>query len=177
MKKFGAQHLLDCFRSLRGRPTQQAEQLEKDLLKAQRDAAELDLRVREMECRLVEQSSTLAQCRKDLEAAESMWSLEALSRLAGAMSQIRVQEYLFSQGREISAKSALTLAARIVEDLEDQGMLPIETVGATVKFDPERFASLEASKTIEPGAEVIVRFIGYKHRGRILMKALVEEGP
>jgi molecular chaperone GrpE (heat shock protein) len=101
--------------------------------------------------------------------------LEALfESVAAHLSQLRLQGHLMEGGREISGRSVMALASHIVEAIENLGLEPMGTPGEQVPFDPATCRPINAGASFQSGQLVVVKFVGYKHKGNIVHKALVD---
>ncbi|MEW6348410.1 MAG: hypothetical protein AB1646_05075 [Thermodesulfobacteriota bacterium] len=94
--------------------------------------------------------------------------------LAAPLSQLRMQAWLMGSGKEISGRSVMALAAQIASLVQRAGLEPVGEPGERIRFDPELHQPLSAQERIECGASAVVRFPGYRYRGRILRRALVQ---
>jgi molecular chaperone GrpE (heat shock protein) len=68
----------------------------------------------------------------------------------------------------------MALARQLTEAIEMAGLEPIAEFGKEVSFDPHMYEPLAADRSFSAGESVVVRFVGYRYKGRILRKALVE---
>ncbi len=170
------QKLIDCYKVIIGTPTWEGERLRIDLLNSQNNNAELKIKVKEMQELLSAQASSIEKLSSELESIRPLaFDDSTLESLAGLMSQIRLQENLISQGKEISAKNIMKLTIGLVETLEESCLSPIASVGEKVAFDPKIHKSIDTVKSMDEGARALVKFIGYHSNGRAIRKALVEE--
>jgi molecular chaperone GrpE (heat shock protein) len=166
--------LVNAWAALRGRPPAEARELRRELLVLQREFAEVRLE-------LVDSRQAMNLFRKRIEDMGSDTSvpvddtLEALLEdLVSPLSQLRMQAALLESGRQISGGSVMALARQLVEALENAGLEPLGAFGREIPFDPQTCDPLAADMVFHPGETVVTRFIGYRYRGRILRKALVE---
>jgi len=99
---------------------------------------------------------------------------ELFRRFAGVAAQIRTQAALMEQGAPVPSADVMALALGMVRAVEQTGLEPIGAPGAALAFDPDLARPLDPSQVPAPGEPVLVRFVGYRCRGRVIHKALVE---
>lgn len=170
------QKLFDCYKIIMGRPSAAEEKLRLDFLNSQNNNAVMNIKLTEMEELLSDQSSSIEKLGWELESISRL-SLdnETLESLASLMSQIRLQESLIAQDKNVSARSIMKLAIGLVETLEENCLSPIGSVGEQVDFDPKKHKSINSGQNMEEGSTALIRFVGYSSKGAAIRKALVEE--
>jgi molecular chaperone GrpE (heat shock protein) len=166
--------LADAWCALLGKPSTEAQAMHEELVAIKRELAVIRLDLHDA-------NEALALCRTRIEengvdAAHRITDpLEDLfTDLAPPLSQLRMQAALLESGRDISAGSVMALARQLAEAVEMAGLEPIAAFGKEVSFDPHTCEPLAADLSFSPGETVVVRFIGYRYRGHIIRKALVE---
>ncbi len=163
-----------AWNGLLGRTHRELEAERERALSLARETAALKLELddlRATEARLKERL-------RDMEAAHmngDSGSVDNLfADLSGPLSQLRMQSGLMDAGREISAASVIAVARRVADTVENAGLEPIHAFGAEIPFDPITCEPLTAGRTFSSGEGVMVAFIGYRHNGRVIRKALVQ---
>ncbi len=166
--------LADAWCALLGRPSVETQAVREELVAVKRELAVIKLDLHDA-------TESLALCRarieeNDVEAVHRMNDpLEDLFiDLAPALSQLRMQAALMESGRDISAASVMALARQLAKAVEMSGLEPIAAFGKEVSFDPHVCEPLAADLSFSPGEAVVVRLIGYRYKGHIIRKALVE---
>jgi molecular chaperone GrpE (heat shock protein) len=137
-------------------------------------ALELDLRERDSEIRRLRQEyeRTVQQAQRD-QAGAAAAGVDALAcRLAPLLSQLATMQALADSGRAVRAKDVLTLFGKAEAGLGESGLERIGAVGDTCGFDT-RLHQRMGGADVADGDAVIVRFVGYRLRGDILLKAMV----
>jgi len=98
---------------------------------------------------------------------------EFFANLVAPLSQLKLQEALIASGTEVASRDVMILVRQFTGAVEAAGVEPIGQVGETQAFDPEINQPV-GEAILTPGAPVVVRFPGYRFRGRVLRKAFVE---
>lgn len=137
-------------------------------------ALELDLREREAELERVraEYARLGGQAERDRAGAASEGLADLAKRLAPLLSQLATMESLAAAGRELRAPDILKLFGKVEAVLAEAGLSRIGTVGEQAPFDTrlhQRLSGLD----VDDGQPVTVRFVGYRLRETILLKAMV----
>jgi molecular chaperone GrpE (heat shock protein) len=166
--------IANTWAGLLGRPSAEAQELRKEILSIRRELAAVRLE-------LEDSRQALALHRRRIQEMESESrhqdddATEALFEdLVSTVSQLRMQDALMESGREISGGSIMALARQVVAALEKAGLEPVGVFGREIPFDPQTCEPLASDAVFVPGETVVIRFIGYQYRNRILRKALVE---
>lgn len=97
------------------------------------------------------------------------------SAIAAPLSQLQTQAYLLAEGRPLQATDVMTLAMQLAQAAQDCGLEPVGSPGESLAFEPQTMQPL-GEGPLQPGAQVTVRFVGYRLGGRVVHKALVEGG-
>lgn len=165
---------LDAWAALRGKPSSETRAAQDELVALKRELAAIKLDLHDAREALVLYRSRIAD--KDSRDEHRMNdALEDLfTGIAPALSQLRMQAALMASGRDISAASVMALARQLTEAIEMAGLEPIAEFGKEVSFDPQIYEPLAADRAFDAGESVVVRFVGYRYKGRVLRKALVE---
>ena len=166
--------LADAWAALLGKPSTEAQAVRNEMVSMKRELAGIKLDLHDAREALALYRSRIAG--RDSEDTHLLNdALEDLfAGIAPALSQLRMQAALMESGRDISATSVMALARQLAEAVELAGLEPIAEFGREVSFDPQICEPLAADLSFSPGEAVVVRFIGYRYKGRILRKALVE---
>ncbi|MGP1680648.1 MAG: hypothetical protein ACTS6J_26285, partial [Burkholderiales bacterium] len=99
--------------------------------------------------------------------------VDALARrLAPLCSQLATMQALADSGRAVRAEDVLKLFGKVEAGLRDSGLARIGTVGDTCGFDA-RLHQRMSGADVADGDAVVVRFVGYRLGGDILLKAMV----
>jgi molecular chaperone GrpE (heat shock protein) len=166
--------LSDALSALLGKPTEEVLNTRDEMLSLNRELAEAKLE-------LAESRENLAAYRKKIEEMEVAAPLgmgdpleSVFHDLASFLSQLRMQASLMDAGREISGNSVMVLAKQVLDVVEKAGLEPIAAFGKEVPFDAQTCEPLAADISFLPGEPVVVRFVGYRYKGRIVRRALVE---
>ncbi len=164
-----------AWKGLTGQAGREIQADQEEILSLQRRLAEVDIEL--LECRLLisaqkSKIEAIEACRANpsTDATEDLFTA-----LAPPLSQLRMQEWLISTGKEISGRSVMALAAQFASLVEKAGLEPVGEPGERTDFDPGVHEPLSAQDSIPKGASVIVRFIGYRYKGRMLRRALVQQ--
>ena len=99
---------------------------------------------------------------------------QLLTDTAAPVTQLLTQAHLLDEGKPVQAKDVLLVAKRLIRTLEDNGLTIVGQVGETVSFDSNLHEPLSASREVNPGEEVAVRFAGVSYQGKVIRKAGVE---
>jgi molecular chaperone GrpE (heat shock protein) len=166
--------LSDAWAALMGRPTSEVRDIRDEMVSINRELAEVRLD-------LADARQALSSCRRAIEEADS-GQIHALNDplenlfvdLASFLSQLKMLAALMDSGHEIAGNSAMALARQLVEALEKAGMEPIAAFGKEIPFDARTCEALSAGVSFLPEEPVVVRFVGYRYKGRIIRKAMVE---
>jgi len=137
-------------------------------------ALELDLRERDSDIRRLRQEyeRSAQQAQRD-QAGAAAAGVDALARsLAPLFSQLATMQALADSGCAVRAEDVLKLFGKVEAGLRDSGLERIGTVGDTCGFDT-RLHQRMSGADVADGDAVVVRFVGYRLRGDILLKAMV----
>jgi molecular chaperone GrpE (heat shock protein) len=166
--------LSDAWAAFMGRPTSQVRDLTDEMVSINRELAETRLE-------LADARRALNLCRRRIEDAEanaghsSADPLENLFLdLASFLSQLKMLAALMDSGSEIIGNSVMALVRQLIDAVEKAGMEPIAACGKEIPFDPRACEAMAADISFLPEEPVVVRFVGYRYKGRIIRKALVE---
>ena len=135
---------------------------------------ELDLRERDSDIRRLRQEyeRSAQQAQRD-QAGAAAAGVDALARsLAPLFSQLATMQALAESGRAVRAEDVLKLFSKVEAGLRESGLERIGTVGGTCVFDTRLHQRLSGADVAD-GDAVVVRFVGYRLRGNILLKAMV----
>ena len=137
-------------------------------------ALELDLRERESDIRRLQQEyERSAQQAQREQAGAAAACVDTLARrLVPIFSQLATMQALADSGRAVRAQDVLQLFSKVEVGMRESGLERIGTVGDTCGFDPQLHLRLSGADVAD-GDAVVVRFVGYRLRGNILLKALV----
>jgi len=137
-------------------------------------ALELDLRERDSDIRRLRQEyERVAQQAQREQAGAAAAGVDALARsLAPLFSQLATMQALADSGRAVRAEDVLKLFGKVEAGLRESGLERIGTVGDTCGFDT-RLHQRMSGADVADGDAVVVRFVGYRLRGDILLKAMV----
>ena len=146
------------------------------VLSLERELQSLRLELQERQASLERIKSELERQRSQAEAVLServqSQAVQLLGDLAQPAAQLLTQAYLFEvQGQPVQTRDVLMVAKRLVQGLQDHGLQIEQTIGSTVKFDPNRHELLSTDSQIQPGEPVMVRFVGLSFQGKRLHKA------
>lgn len=152
---------------------------------AEEERLELRRQLAEERLRLQETQKQLSHCKAELASVQRTQAeqvrertathLEALFRqLAAPLAQLKLQQALAANGKELAARDVLILAQQFANAVEAAGLEPIGGVGERCAFDPEWAQALAPGVSLQAGEQVVVRFVGYRFQGQVLRKALVE---
>lgn len=98
-----------------------------------------------------------------------------MSDVAPPVAQLNTQAHLVEvENKTVQARDVLAVARQIVHSLEDKGLSLEGTVGQSVPYDPDRHSPLGAGD-LNPGDQVVVRFVSVTYRDRVVYKAGVEK--
>lgn len=165
----------DAWSALLGKPTSRELSAQQEIVSLRRERGRLDLELGEALETLAIQRSRLEQMEADCSNNPHDDRLGALfHNLATPLSQLRMQEALMSAGKEISGRSVMALAGQVASLVENAGLEPMGANGQEIPFDPSTCEPLAADASVEAGTTVVITFIGYRHGGRIVRKALVK---
>lgn len=143
-------------------------------LKSRIRALELDIEERDARIRNMQQE--FDQLRRQAEADKTnagVAELESLAkRLAPVLSQAPTMRAMHAEGKEIRAADLLKLFEKVERILQEAGITPIGTVGESARFDT-RLHQRMSGGDVSDGANVRVRFVGYRFKETILTKAMV----
>jgi molecular chaperone GrpE (heat shock protein) len=166
--------LADAWAALLGRPSVETQAVRDELVSVKRELAAIKLDLHEAREALALFRSRISE-RDDEDAHSLNDALEDLfTGIAPALSQLRMQAALMASGRDITASSVMALARQLMEAVQTAGLEPIAEFGKEVSFDPHMYEPLAADLSFSNGERVVVRFVGFRYKGRILRKALVE---
>jgi len=142
--------------------------------RARAAALELDLRERDGDIRRLRQEyERLAQQAQREQAGAAAAGADALARsLAPHFSQLATMQALADSGRAVRAEDVLKLFGKVEAALRESGLERIGTVGDLCQFDT-RLHQRMSGADVADGDAVVVRFVGYRLRGNILLKAMV----
>ena len=137
-------------------------------------ALELDLRERDSDIRRLRQEyERSAQQAQREQAGAAAAGVDALARrLAPLFSQLATMQALADSGRAVRAEDVLKLVSKVEAGLHESGLERIGMVGDTCGFDT-RLHQRMSGADVADGDTVVVRFVGYRLRGDILLKAMV----
>lgn len=137
-------------------------------------ALEVDLRERNAEvAQLRTEYQRLSSDRERVRAEARREGAQALAeRLAQPLSQLATMQVLAESKRDVSVSDVLKLVARAESALLAAGATRVGAVGEQVAFDPQLHRPLADSEVVS-GADVRVRFIGYRLGEAVLLKAQV----
>ncbi|MDP2708205.1 MAG: hypothetical protein Q8O70_11990 [Burkholderiales bacterium] len=137
-------------------------------------ALELDLRERDSDIRRLRQEyERSAQQAQREQAGAAAAGVDALARtLAPLFSQLATMQALAYSGRTVRAEDVLKLFSKVEAGLRESGLERIGTVGDACGFDT-RLHQRMSGADVADGDAVVVRFVGYRLRGNILLKAMV----
>lgn len=100
--------------------------------------------------------------------------LESLfTGLASPASQLLAQAHILAQGGELRARDVVLVGQQLVDTLEDHGMTALGRAGEETLYDEALHQPLDDTR-LAPGARVTVRFPGFRFRGRVVRKAMVQ---
>ncbi len=141
---------------------------------ARAGALELDLRERDSEIRRLRQEYDLfARQAQRGQAGAAEAAVDALARsLAPLFSQLATMQALADSGRAVRAEDVLKLFGKVEAGLRESGLERIGTVGDICRFDA-RLHQRMSGADVADGDDVVVRFVGYRRRDNILLKAMV----
>ena len=137
-------------------------------------ALELDLRERDGDIRRLRQEYERAaqEAQRELAGAAAA-GVDALARsLAPLLSQLATMQALADSGRVVRAEDLLKLFGKVEAGWRESGLERIGTVGGACGFDTRLHQRLSGADLAD-GDAVVVRFVGYRLRGNILLKAMV----
>ncbi len=137
-------------------------------------ALELDLRERDSDIRRLRQEyERSAQQAQREQAGAAAAGVDALARsLAPLFSQLATLQARSDSGRAVRAEDLLKLLSKVEVGLRDSGLERLGTVGDTCEFDT-RLHQRMSGADVADGDAVVVRFVGYRLRGDVLLKAMV----
>ena len=137
-------------------------------------ALELDLRERDSDIRrLRREYERSAQQAQRGQAGAVAAGVDGLARgLAPLFSQLATMQALADSGRAVRAEDVLKLLDKVEAGLRESGLERIGTVGDACGFDT-RLHQRMSGADVADGDAVVVRFVGYRLRGDILLKAMV----
>lgn len=137
-------------------------------------ALELDLRERDgIIGRLRQEYERFAQQAQREQAGAAVSCVDVLARsLAPQFSQLATMQALADSGRAVRAEDVLKLFGKVEAAMRESGLDRIGTVGATCAFDARLHQRLSGADVAD-GDAVVVRFIGYRLREEVLLKAMV----
>jgi len=137
-------------------------------------ALQLDLRERDNDIRrLRREYERSAQQAQRGQAGAVAAGVDGLARgLAPLFSQLATMQALADSGRAVRAEDVLKLLDKVEAGLRESGLERIGTVGDTCGFDT-RLHQRMSGADVADGDAVVVRFVGYRLRGDILLKAMV----
>jgi len=137
-------------------------------------ALELDLRERDSDIRRLRQEyeRSAQQALRD-QAGAAAAGVDALARsLAPLFSQLATMQALADSGCAVRAEDVLKLFGKVEAGLRESGLERIGAVGDTCGFDTRLHQRMSGADVADSDA-VVVRFVGYRLRGSILLKAMV----
>lgn len=169
------ERIADACRVLLGKPSQGETLAAEEIASLKRTVANTSLELQEARSAMTSFRGMVEEMEGRAGATDPLE--EIFTRVAGPLSQLRLQDALIGAGKEISGKSVMVLASEVAGILEGAGLEPIGSVGEATDFDPSLDEPLAAGLALSPGAPVVVRFIGYRYKGEVLRKALVEAIP
>lgn len=145
--------------------------LRADLARARLDLEERDEALRRVRADLDRERAQAAQGRAEAARAE----VSRLVDLAGTpLSQLLTLVHMHGTGAaDLRVGDVLAVVSRLAAGLEDGGVHALGVLGERTPFDPAHHEPLGAA-TVEAGAPVVVRFVGFTHSARPLRKAGVE---
>ena len=137
-------------------------------------ALELDLRERDSDIRRLRQEyERLVQQAQRERAGAAAAGVDALvGSLAPLFSQLTTMQALADSGRAVRAADVLKLFGKVEAGLRESGLERIGTIGEIPGFDA-RLHQRMSGADVADGDAVVVRFVGYRLRGNILLKAMV----
>ena len=95
--------------------------------------------------------------------------------IASPISQLLTQAHLLeTEGKPVSPQDILTVAKRLIRNLEQKGLTIHGTLGETVPFDANYHQPLNSQQEISIGTPVTIKIVGIAYQQQILKKALVE---
>jgi molecular chaperone GrpE (heat shock protein) len=150
-----------------------------EVLKLKSEIASLKLDLKDSEGKLAKerkridsmQSSQSDQVKQRVESQIE----DLFDQLATPLSQLRMQSSLMEQGKAVKSSDIMAVAGSFANIVEKAGLEPVGTTGKMLKFDPAIAQSLGSTGSINIGDEVIVKFIGYRYKERVIRKAFVEK--
>lgn len=163
-----------AWRVLLGKPTISEMDAQQEIVSLRRQLGEAALELHESAQMLTFQKSRL----DDLQSATHCCETDPLEKrvedLAAPLSQLRMQGSLLQSGKDISGRSVMALASKLADLLEEAVLEPIGTTGQEVDYDPQFCEQLSAAAGLADGETVTVKFVGYRYKGRLIRKALVD---
>lgn len=168
------ERIADAWRVLLGRSTNGEILASDEIAALKSELASLGLELQEAKSTVRSQREMLdeLEARSPIGAADPLE--EIFVRAAGLLSQLRLQASLMAKENDVSARSVMALASELAAVLEQAGLEPIGDVGDRTPFDPIAAEPLSAGTALSSGTPVVIRFIGYRYKGEVLRKALVD---
>jgi molecular chaperone GrpE len=164
----------DVWRVIVGKPTRGMLESQNDLVGAKSRSAALEMELREAKDTLETQRRRIEELEVNHQLNSSDHIETLLREAAAPLSQLRMQASLMDSGKEIAAAGVMVLASRLSDVLENVGMEPIGSTGDQIPYDSTMCEALSADSSFAEQEPVMVRFIGYRYKGVLLRKALVE---
>jgi len=166
--------IAQAWQALLGRPTRSETDAQAEIVSLRRRLGETTLQLHESEQMLNFQKSQMEHLGSTLDCCENDPLDSRIEDLVASLSQLRMQGSLLQAGTEISGRSVMALAGKLADSLEKAGLEPVGITGAEIEYDPEACEPLSTASAFVAGETVIVKFIGYRYRGRLVRKALVQ---
>lgn len=166
--------IADAWQVLLGKPSNGEALAAEEIASLKRAGANLTIELQEAKTAVTSLRSMVEEMEHRHGTAATDPLEEIFAQVVGPLSQLRLQESLIGGGKQISGQSVMVLASEVGGILEGAGLEPIGRVGEATEFDPALAEPLAAGVALSPGATVVVRFIGYRYKGEVLRKALVD---
>lgn len=99
---------------------------------------------------------------------------EVMTNITGPLANLSAMQARYRQDGNIKVADLLSVAIKIEASLHDFGLEAFGAVGETTSFDPGLHHLLDADIPVE-GEPVVVRFTGYRYKGRTIRKTMVRK--
>jgi molecular chaperone GrpE (heat shock protein) len=167
--------LSDAWNGITGQTAESARAHQDEILSLKRQLAEAVLELRESQAIVAAQKSVIEDSVTARTICDTDHMEDLFTALAAPASQLRVQAFLMNGGKELTGQSVMALAGQFVTLVERAGLEPVGSIGDRVEYDPALHQPLSAQASILDRESVIIKFVGYTYRGRVIRRCLVQK--
>lgn len=136
-------------------------------------AAQAAEHAKTLEALKAEYSRLEAQLSEQGDSTQHQWQQEALDILESWLLQWSAAANAAQNNPNFPAKTLVALAQPFEQLLESWGIIPIGTVGETVKYDPKQHQLVKGGFDVKAGDAVMIQNVGYQQGDRLLHRAKV----